>query len=529
MGREATGSILTRTLGDGTRSYRLRFHALSERQDVFLHGRPGCRCGCGGGWDERAARVELGNIQARVRAGVWQPPAPPEPESALTEIPTFHEYASSWLQGKIDGTIGEKPLAANTENGYRWLLRCHLLPFFASHRLDEIDARLCLAFKAQKVREASELREAIAAGADLRDRRGRRQVPLSAISIRKAISLLAAILDEALADELIAQNPARGKRLRLRVPKPSRTFLELDEIAALIDAAATQDALPAIAPAEMSGEGTRARVARRLAAGQRTKDIAAELGLSKATIGFHAERLGATRGGVYAGRRAVIEILARCGVRASELCDLRLRDVRLHDPDGARFRIRDSKTDAGIREVQMTPDLVEAFVEHLDRLRRAGQPTGPDDYAVPNLRGGQMDRQRVGKIVGDAARLATEHVIKRGLPPLPNITPHSLRRTYISIALLANNFDVKWVMSQVGHADSKMTLDVYAQLEQRVQRDHGRSFDRLVSRARAPLPAAPKQPKTAAGLSPREPGCVDRLQSADYASAGTAPASRWRP
>jgi hypothetical protein len=32
---------------------------------------------------------------------------------------------------------------------------------------------------------------------------------------------------------------------------------------------------------------------------------------------------------------------------------------------------------AGIREVQMSPDLVEAFVEHLDRLRRAGLPTGP--------------------------------------------------------------------------------------------------------------------------------------------------------
>jgi hypothetical protein len=46
-------------------------------------------------------------------------------------------------------------------------------------------------------------------------------------------------------------------------------------------------------------------------------------------------------------------------------------------------------------------------------------------------------------------------------------------------------------MSQVGHADSKMTLDVYAQLEQRVQRDHGASFDRLVSGARRE-PAVPK-------------------------------------
>jgi hypothetical protein len=39
-------------------------------------------------------------------------------------------------------------------------------------------------------------------------------------------------------------------------------------------------------------------------------------------------------------------------------------------------------------------------------------------------------------------------------------------------------------MSQVGHADSKMTMDVYAQLEQRVDRSHGESFDRLVRKAR---------------------------------------------
>jgi integrase len=521
MPRVATGSILTRTLGDGTRSYRLRFHAFGQRQDVFLHERAGCRCGCGGGWDERGARTELGNIAARVRAGVWRAPEPqpPEPEGPV-EIPTFHEYASAWLQGKLDGTIGEKPLAANTEAGYRWLLRCHLLPFFASYPLDRIDARLCLAFKAQKVREAAELREAIAAGADLRDRRGRKQVPLSASSIRKAITLLATILDEALADELVAQNPARNKRMRLRVPKPARSFLEIDELAALIDAASSQDALPAIPSQQMSGESSCARIARRLAVGQGISAIASELGLAKATVAHHAGNLGVRDAGVYVGRRAAVEILARSGVRASELCDLRIRDVRLHDPDGARFHIRDAKTDAGIREVQMTPHLVEAFIEHLDRLRRAGQPTGPDDYAVPNKRGKRMDRQRVGQIVTQAATLANHRHAERGLPPLPHITPHSLRRTYISIALLANSFDVKWVMSQVGHADSKMTLDVYAQLEQRVQRDHGRSFDRLVRGAQEQFAAEQPEPSDAAVVRAGPPlVCGAPRQSSPGASA----------
>jgi hypothetical protein len=80
----------------------------------------------------------------------------------------------------------------------------------------------------------------------------------------------------------------------------------------------------------------------------------------------------------------------------------------------------------------------------------------------------------------------------RGLPPLPSTTPHTLRRTYISIALLANNFDVKWVMGQVGHADSKMTLDIYGQLEQRVDRRHGTSFDRLICRAKEQLTGLPE-------------------------------------
>ncbi len=480
MPRPATGTVLTTPLTDGTRKFRLRFQAAGQRQDVILHERPGCDCGCGGGWNERIARTELGNVQARVRAGVWKRTAPPTEPTLPGEAATFHEYASRWLQAKQDGTIGDKPLAPSTYQGYHGNLCGHLLPFFARHRLDEIDSKLCLAFKAHKVREAAELRDAIAAGADIRDPRGRRRVPLSPASIRDLIKLLAMILDEAVEDEIIDRNPARGKRMRVRVPKPARSFLELDELAALIDAASIQDALPSFPAAVLAGDGTQAKVARRTAAGRRPGDIAAELGLAKATVSFHLQWLGAPAPIGYIARRAVIEILARSGVRASELCELRIRDTRLHDPDGARFHIRDAKTDAGIREVQMTPDLVEAIVEHLDRLRRAGQPADADAFLVPNRRGGRLDRQRVGRIVGDASGLATERRAERGLPGLPHITPHSLRRTYISLALVANNFDVKWVMGQVGHADSKMTLDVYAQLEQRIPRHHGANLDRLL-------------------------------------------------
>ena len=277
--------------------------------------------------------------------------------------------------------------------------------------------------------------------------------------------------------------------MRVKVPKPPRTFLEMDELVALTDAADAQDVQPVhISRATVSSVGpTTAKVAALLAEGRRGKDIATELGLARSTVGWHVKRLGIEGSREYVGRRAIVATLGGAGLRASELCDLKMGQVRLHDPSGSRLRIPDAKTEAGIREVQVSPDLVDELVEHLDRLRRSGRPMGPEGYLFPNLHGGRMSRQRVSRLVSEARKLATERLVRRGLPPLPNTTPHSLRRTYVSIALLANKFDVMFVMGQVGHADSKMTTDVYNQLQQRVKREHGKAFDALVRRAREHL------------------------------------------
>ena len=90
-------------------------------------------------------------------------------------------------------------------------------------------------------------------------------------------------------------------------------------------------------------------------------------------------------------------------------------------------------------------------------------------------------------------RLRTACRARSSAPPRTT-TPHTLRRTYISVALLANRFDVLWVMSQVGHADSNMTMDVYAQLQQRVQREHGDGVRRARRPAREQLYGATRRP-----------------------------------
>jgi integrase len=497
MSRQHTGTITVRTLSDGTRAFQLRFNVMGRRERVTLHERRRCRCGCGGGWTRRTAEVELRNVIARVEAGVWEKSPSLKPQ--VKRMPTFHEYASAWLDAKIAGAIGDRPIDVNTQNDYRWRLTKHLLPYFASYRLNTIDPDVCQAFKAKKLKEAAEMRAALEAGADLRDRSGRRVRPLGPASIRKLTSCLAAILDEAVEDGHIERNPARGRRMRIHVPRPSRTFLEMDELVALIDAAGDQDSQVAHVPrARLASKGTTAaKVAELLAKGKSTSEMATELGRAKSTIGWHIKRLGVEGTRDYIGRRAIIATLGGAGLRASELCDVLLAEVRLHDPGGARLRIPDAKTDAGVREVQLSPDLVEELVAHVDRLRRAGLPTHPGAHLFPNSRGGRMARQRVSRIVNKAARLATEQLVARGLPPLPLTTPHSLRRTYVSIALLANNFDVMWVMNQVGHADSKMTTDVYNQLQQRARRQHGEAFDALVRAARERLYGADPGDETA--------------------------------
>jgi integrase len=335
-----------------------------------------------------------------VRLGLWQPPEPPlgfaEPARGDGEVPLFGDYVWKWLEAKINGVFGSKPISENTASDYRWRLRCHLLPFFGHLRLDQIDRELCLTFKAHLLREARELREALEAGADIRDRRGRKAVPLGPASIRKVIDALAGILDDAIEDGHVESNPVRGKRMRVRVPKPKRTFLEMDELACLLDIAAEQEVpLPAGGVSADLGP-TAALVAHLTSKGLRPTQVAERLNVTKSTISYHLRQLGAQVGRGYVGRRVVCEILGRSGVRASELCDLKIGQVRLHDPDGARFRIPDAKTETGVREVQMSPDLVEAVVEHLERLRRMGVPTGPGDPLVPNLHGNRLSRQRVG-------------------------------------------------------------------------------------------------------------------------------------
>jgi integrase len=188
---------------------------------------------------------------------------------------------------------------------------------------------------------------------------------------------------------------------------------------------------------------------------------------------WHARRMSVV-GALYAGRAFIVRVLGYSGVRNSELCDLRIGKVRLHDRGKARFHIPDAKTETGIREVEMSPDLADAFVTHLDRARRLRRPESarrsrqPPAHREGHPRGGRARQPDPGAARSAAA--AADH---------PAHTPPDICLDRTS----ANKFDVKWVMGQVGHADSKMTMDVYTHLQQRLKREHGEAFEAMIREA----------------------------------------------
>ena len=193
----------------------------------------------GEGWSRKRAEEELANTLADVRRGKWQPPLlAPVVEQTGDQL-TFHVFASAWVERRRD------EVEVRTVEAWRWALEGHLLPLLARYELSQFTPELIDGYKAAKLREREERLTRIQEWQQADpSRRGRRPPrPLSNRSINETIKVLAQVLDDACDYHHLATNPARGRKRRLKAKKPSRTFLELDEVTALLAAAGSHRAL----------------------------------------------------------------------------------------------------------------------------------------------------------------------------------------------------------------------------------------------------------------------------------------------
>lgn len=219
MARRPTGQIVERSGRRGT-VYAIRFRAYGKRWYVTLGT-------ADQGWNRARAEVELANILADVRRGIWQPAGARAEAELVREDPTFHVFASEWFAARE-----AEGLAPKTITDLKWSLSCHLLPHFADHRLTEITPRAVDQYKLLKVRERTAIdaeREAAHAKGEKFSERG-----LSNGSINHTLRHLAQVLETAVEYGLIDSNPASGRRRRLRTAPPPRPWVEPEQLMALL-------------------------------------------------------------------------------------------------------------------------------------------------------------------------------------------------------------------------------------------------------------------------------------------------------
>ena len=126
------------------------------------------------------------------------------------------------------------------------------------------------------------------------------------------------------------------------------------------------------------------------------------------------------------------------------------------------------------------------WVDELLSWRAQSTPDGVDAFVFPTAAGRSRDKDSVReRVLAPVVRRLHEIRAARGLPPLPKITPHALRRTYIN-PMLESGAPLPYVMDQAGHLDSKSTLEIYAQVQKRVSRKKVHlAFDELLASAGA--------------------------------------------
>jgi integrase len=280
-------------------------------------------------------------------------------------------------------------------------LELHLLPYFARHRLTEITIEEVDRYKAAKLRE------------------GR----LAPNAINKTLTRLAQILEVAVEYGHIDRNPAKGKRRRVKGTEPRRSWVEPEQLPALIDAADTY-------------------------------------------------------------LRPLIATLAGAGLRIGEAVALNWRDVNLGT---GTLTVRESKAGAWAgREVDLPVGLREELATWRGRSPRT-EPDDPVFVSGRPRYGRharQTPRNAQARLA-TAVKAANRQLAEFGIEPIGKVSPHSLRRTYASLRTALRD-DPVYIAERLGRRDARFTFRVYQRAAKRRERltgAHLEAFDRALERA----------------------------------------------
>ena len=148
--------------------------------------------------------------------------------------------------------------------------------------------------------------------------------------------------------------------------------------------------------------------------------------------------------------RTILETLYSCGLRVSELINLKCSKLFLEDG----FLIVTGKGNKE-RAVPLNKILIK-YLKNYIRLIRSHQDieTGHEDFVFLNNRGKQLTRMMIFTIV-------KKHTEKAGIKK--NISPHTFRHSFAS-HLLQGGADLRAIQTMLGH-ESISTTEIYMHID----------------------------------------------------------------
>ena len=144
----------------------------------------------------------------------------------------------------------------------------------------------------------------------------------------------------------------------------------------------------------------------------------------------------------------ILSLMILTGIRRAEICDLKRGSLK---PEGQRVKLFIYGKGKKWRTVPVTnQDLLSALGKYFEKVGTINKPEAPMFFIIRPEKDGQLK-----KITFETIRyLPAKYVKLAGIDK--NITPHSLRHTFLSLALQAGA-DLATVSALAGHANTSTT------------------------------------------------------------------------
>jgi integrase/recombinase XerD len=154
--------------------------------------------------------------------------------------------------------------------------------------------------------------------------------------------------------------------------------------------------------------------------------------------------------------RAIIETLYGCGLRVSELCDLKLSHLYFNDDFIRVIGKGDKERLVPIGEI--TKKYITIYIENIRNTINIKK--GSEDILFINRRGSALSRVMIFNIVKDLAQRAG---IKK------DVSPHTFRHSFAT-HLVEGGADLRAVQEMLGH-ESITTTEIYTHLDRKYLRE----------------------------------------------------------